>query len=38
MVIVKEQYQLKEQPKLFGKWDYNEVQNVPEALENYMAV
>lgn len=38
MEIVKEIYEIKEQPKLFGKWDYNEVKEVPEALENYVAV
>lgn len=38
MAIVKEFYQLSETPKLFGKWDYNEVQNIDVALENYIAI
>lgn len=38
MEIVRENYQIKEQPKLFGKWDYNEVKDHSEALENYIAV
>ena len=38
MAIVKEFYQLNETPKLFGKWDYNEVKEVDEALENYIAL
>lgn len=37
MEIVRENYQIKEQPKLFGKWEYNEV-TVTEALENYVSV
>lgn len=38
MEIVRENYQIKEQPKLFGKWDYNEVKDHSEALDNYIAV
>lgn len=38
MVFVKDSYELKEQPKLFGKWDYNEVKNFTEVFENYIAV
>lgn len=38
MEIVKENYTIKEQPKLFGKWNYDEVKEIPEALENYIAV
>ena len=38
MEIVKESYEIKEQPKLFGKWDYNEVKDYSEALDNYIAV
>lgn len=38
MEIVRENYQIKEQPKLFGKWDYSEVVGHSEALENYIAV
>jgi hypothetical protein len=38
MEIVKENYQIKEQPKLFGKWDYNEVEGHSVALDNYIAV
>jgi small subunit ribosomal protein S5e len=38
MEIVRENYQIKEQPKLFGKWDYSEVTGHSEALDNYIAV
>ena len=38
MEFHKETYELQEKPRLFGKWSYDEVENVPEALENYIAV
>lgn len=38
MEIVKQTCTISEQPKLFGKWDYNEVKDTPEALDNYIAV